>query len=139
MACMLLRSARLSSAIFIIQSDTHSSAWSEMPTAADLTDLRANRKDHDCYLAGVSFEDTQRPGELQLLSVCDRQLFDPVPSSAEGLQSRLNTFALLSAQLLPQTFSKFLQRQELNTKKENLQTISKTHKSSRQPTSNRKG
>lgn len=81
-----------------------------MLTATDMTALRTNRKDHDCYLAGVTFEDTQRPGELELLSVFDRQLFDPVPSLAEGLQSSLNTFALLSAQLLPQMFSKFLQR-----------------------------
>lgn len=83
-----------------------------------MTDLRTDRKDHDCYLAGVSFEDTQCPGELELLSVFDRQLFDPVPSLAEGLQPSLNTFALLSAQLLPQTFSEFLQRQELNKYKE---------------------
>lgn len=89
-----------------------------MQSATDVTDLRTNRKGHSYYLAGVSFEDTQRPGELELLSVFGRQLFDPAPSLAESLQSSLNVFALLSAQLLPQMFSKFLQRQELNKYKE---------------------
>lgn len=123
MACRLLRSARPSSAIFSLRSDTHSWACSEMEASKDGTHLRRRRTEHGWNLAGVSSEDAQLPVVLQLLSVVDSQVFDPAASLDQGLQSSLNTFALLSAQLLLQTFSEVLQRRELKEEPEAAESV----------------
>lgn len=66
------------------------------------------------YLGDVSVEDTQHPGELELLLAFDGQLLDPVPSLEEDFKFALNLSTLLSAQLLLQLVSQLLQRGQLH-------------------------